>query len=206
MNTKYTHLSFETLADLVEDKQSSDARVTMLEHLDACADCATRFAKLESVVNLMRTDLAEDAPPELIARAINLLQPRAASTPSFVSSIASAARRVLATLSFDSAQLSPAYGVRSARATARQLIYTAGDHELDLRITPVGEGWVISGQIFGEECSGGRIELQGATDAVYGELNELCEFNLPSVTSDHYTLRLQLKKTEIEVSDLNLGA
>jgi hypothetical protein len=100
-------------------------------------------------------------------------------------------RRVVAALSFDSMQPGLAYGVRSGQAAARQMLYSAGDNDLDLRVQPVGDAWVVSGQVLGA-CTGGRVELKGTDAEVSAVLNELCEFTLPGVAAGDYTLRLLL--------------
>jgi hypothetical protein len=100
----------------------------------------------------------------------------------------------------------PAYGVRSGQSAARQMLYSAGDNDLDLRVTPSGEAWVVSGQVLGSECAGGQVRLQSETDETAAPLNELCEFTLPPVPSGSYTLRVRFKDMEVEVPDLELRA
>jgi hypothetical protein len=150
----------------------------------------------------MRSDASEAAPRDVVASLVGLFRERAASREP------STLRRLLASLSFDSAQLSPAYGVRSgaAAAAARQLLYSAGDSDLDVRVAQAGDGWVVSGQWLGECDGGGEIELQGAEQTATARLNEQCEFSLPPVPAGTYALRLRLKDAEVEVSELELRA
>lgn len=193
------HLTFAKLADLAEGRLSSNEQEVSSAHLSACSRCSAKLASLTSVVGLMRTDRAEDAPPELVSRAINLFHSRVASRqPSLV-------KRIVAALSFDSLQMSPAFGVRSGQASARQLLFVAGDYDLDLRITQSGEMWNVSGQVFGEECSGGKIELEGET-AIQADLNNQCEFTMAAVPTGSYQLRLRLPDLEVEIPQLELRA
>jgi hypothetical protein len=197
------HLPFAKLADLAEGRLSPDERAPSLEHVSACGRCSAELARLEQVIGLMRTDRAEDAPPAVVSRAVSLFRLRAArasSEPSLV-------RRIMAALSFDSLQMSPAYGVRSGQQGARQLLYSAGENDLDLRVTPSGEEWVVSGQVLGAECvGGGQVELQGANQTSRAELNDQCEFRLPPVPAGSYQLRLRLADAEVEVPELELKA
>lgn len=202
MKPIFNHLPFAELADLAEGRLSSDESAASLEHVAACSRCSAKLVRLEQVVGLMRTDTAEDAPPALVSRAINLFRSRAAA----VSSEPSLVRRIMAALSFDSLQMSPAYGVRSGQEGARQLLYNAGENDLDLRVTPSGETWIVSGQVLGAQCAGGQIELQGASGISHAELNDQCEFWLPPVPAGSYQLRLRLGLTEVEVPDLELRA
>jgi anti-sigma factor RsiW len=199
MSTTSHHIPLERLADLAEGRllpfESDAARA----HISSCSSCAGRLARLEQVVGLMRTDTAEDAPPDVLARAVGLFRPRSASAerPSNL-------KRILATLSFDSMQAAHAFGVRSGQTSGRQLLFRAGENDLDLRVAPSGDAWVVSGQVLGE-CSGGRVELRGASGAVAQVvLNDLCEFSLPPVRAGDYTLRLRLPDVEIEVPEIDL--
>ncbi|HEY0378858.1 MAG TPA: hypothetical protein VGC87_18230 [Pyrinomonadaceae bacterium] len=199
------HLPFEELADLAEGRLAPEARAASLEHVNACSRCTSKLGRLEQVISLMRTDDGEDASPALVSQAINLFRARAARDASASPSLA---RRILAALSFDSLQMSPAYGVRSGQAAARQLLYSAGENDLDLRVTQSGEEWVVAGQLLGADCEGreGSVELQGADRTSRAELNGQCEFRLPAVTSGSYTLRVRLGDELIEIPELELKA
>lgn len=205
MKISSQHVSFEKLADLVEGRVSAPERAASLAHMDACSDCSAQFARLEHVLGLMRRDTTEDAPSYLVARAVDLYEPRAASTANGATKT-SAVRRVLAALSFDSMQLTPAYGVRSGQAATRQLLYSAGGSDLDLRLMPKDEKWAIAGQVLGH-CAGGQVELQNAAgDETAAMLNDLCEFTLPPVPAGNYRLRLRFNDMEIEIPELQLRA
>lgn len=200
MNLTFQHLPFEKLADMAENRLLTSERAAAEAHVSGCSRCSAQLARVEQTITLMRTDKAEDAPRHAVASALNLFRTRTAvaSEPSLV-------QRVLAALSFDSTQLTPAYGVRSGQATARQLLYSAGENDIDLRVQSSGEAWVVSGQVLGE-CAGGNIRLEGTAAQVEAGLNELCEFTLPAVPAGSYTLRLRLNEVEVEVPELRLGA
>ncbi len=199
MNLTFQHLPFEKLADLAEGRLTNDEQAAANGHVQACSNCSAQLARMERTINLMRADTAEDAPRGVVSSVVNMFRQRAAeSKPSL-------ARRVLAALSFDSALGQPAYGVRSGQATARQMLYSAGDNDLDLRITPTGETWVVSGQVLGQ-CTGGSVELRGLNAEAATALNELCEFTLPPLPTGTYTLRLLLNDVEVEVPELQLRA
>ncbi|HEY0407397.1 MAG TPA: hypothetical protein VGC89_16815 [Pyrinomonadaceae bacterium] len=202
MNLTFQHLPFEKIADLAEKRLSDQERAAAQAHVSGCSRCSEQLARIEQTINLMRTDESKDAPRDVLASVMNMFRARsaAASEPSLV-------RRVLAALNFDSTTLAPAYGVRSGQAAARQMLYSAGENDVDLRVQPAGESWVVSGQVLGE-CGGGRVELEDNTASVAAavELNELCEFTLPAVASGSYKLRLRLNDVEVEIPELQLKA
>jgi hypothetical protein len=189
------HISFEQLLDLIEGRLSPDDEARARAHLAACPHCTTELASTHRLVNTMRADELEDAPPHVIARAVRLMRP-APSQPSLL-------RRVLATLAFDSAQVQPSFGLRSGTPTARQMLFNADTHDLDVRITPINDHWFVTGQVLGPGADG-RVELRGPA-TVQTTLNELSEFSLPLVPTGTYTLSVTLGDMAIEIPDLELG-
>jgi hypothetical protein len=196
------HIPFAKLADLAEGSLLAGERDASLAHLNACSRCSAQLERLEQVVNLMRTDTAEDAPRDVISHALGIFRRRETAGAQGI------LRRLLAALSFDSASLTPAYGVRSGQTSTRQMLYSTGENELDLRVTPGEDAWVVSGQVLGQEqCAGGSVRLESdAGSAAATELNELCEFTLPPVAAGSYKLRLRLNDVEIEIPEFELRA
>lgn len=189
------HLPFEKLAALAEGSLAAEERAESQKHVARCEQCEAKLAGLVSVIALMREDVSEDAPRPLIADAVSLFR-----------AVDKKVRRLTAILKFDSLQMSPAYGFRSTRAGARQILYSAGDYDIDLRVVQQDETWIIAGQVFGDDCMGGRIELEGATGVAQSALNNQCEFTLPPVPSGSYNFRLCLTDAQVEIPQLELRA
>lgn len=202
MSKDTNHIPFRHLVDYVEGNLPLDMRVDLELHVAACSRCAGELAQLERLVSLMRTDTGQDAPSSVIQRAVNLFRPRPvpASTPSGLQ------RRILAALHFDSLGLAPAFGVRSGKPGARQLLFHAGVDEIDLRIEPAGEAWTISGQVLGKATANGRAILQGALSISQAVLNELSEFTLPPVQAGTYKLILSLADVDVEIEEIRIGS
>ena len=197
MNNPFQHIPFAKLADMVDDKLPTDENADCLLHISACSRCGSELQRLGQLIRAMRTDTDADAPRDCIAQAVNIFRQRQAQ-PSLL-------RRVVAALSFDSRALAPAFGVRSGQSAARQLLFAAEDHDLDLRFWPQGDEWVIAGQVLGSSCAGGHVELRGETASAAAELTDLCEFKLAAVPSGSYRMRLRLQDVEVEVPQLELG-
>lgn len=193
------HIEFSTLADLVEERLTDAERPAILAHLATCAECAAQRAKIEKTIDMMRSPELEEAPRYAVAQAINLFRSHRKQPASLI-------QRLVALLQFDShQQMTPAFGMRSAATAERQLLFTAGDYELQLQIANESDGWVISGQLLGAGASG-EVELKNQTIAVQTTLNELCEFTLPTMPAGNYALTLHLSSIEIEVPNLTVGA
>src|SRR5829696_6331433 len=148
------HIPFARLADLAEGRLSPEEAAEERAHLADCTRCAGQAAQLGHLAALMRADTSEDAPAALVASVVRGFRARRArgEEPGLL-------RRLVAALTFDSSSLQPAFGVRSGQAApARQMLFSAGDLDVDLRLAPGGEGWTVSGQVLGP-CRGGEVEL-----------------------------------------------
>jgi anti-sigma factor RsiW len=204
MRLASTHISFERLADMVEGRVSAEETAGERAHIADCQRCTAQATELERVTTLMRADTSADAPRDLVFGAIQMFHSRRTeSAPGLL-------RRIVAALAFDSSTRTPAFGVRSGQAApARQLLFGAGDFDVDLRLAAGEEGWTVSGQVLGP-CEGGRVEAFASGDseeaAARASLNDLCEFTLPPVPEGVYALRLRLNDTEIEIPELSLKA
>lgn len=205
MNTSHPHLQFASLVELAEQRAPLPAQSQA--HLSSCAECSGQLSRLQQVIALMQTDTATDAPHNARAHALNLFNARQASK-TVAASEKSIVRRIRAALDFDSMQTAPAFGLRSGQASERQLLFSAGDDELDLRVRASTGTWTVTGQLLGQ-CTGGEIELESTESAkvvAVAALNDACEFALPAVPTGSYTLRLRLGDREVEVPGLELRA
>ena len=196
------HIPFARLADLAEGRLSAEEAAEERAHLAGCTACSAQAAQVGHLAALMRADASEDAPAELVASVVRMFRARRAGAgePGLL-------RRLVAALTFDSSSLRPAFGVRSGQAApARQMLFSAGELDVDLRLAAGGDGWTVTGQVLGA-CGGGEVELaSGGETPARAALNELCEFTLPPVAEGVYTLRLRLDGAEVEIPELGLKA
>jgi hypothetical protein len=123
------------------------------------------------------------------------------------------ARVVKAVLTFDS-WASPgslhgmAHGMRSARNPTRHLLYSAQGRDIDLRITPTAEHFLLNGQVLGPDESG-RVELTLAdtphTAGRQSALDDMGEFRLDGVPAGRYVLTLHLAAESVVVQTIEVG-
>jgi hypothetical protein len=197
MNIFSPHISFTELADIA-DAQSHPAAET-LKHLDTCSHCAKELQTLRQAIGLMRIDDVENAPASLIKSAKDMFRGRGANRePSRLA-------RVLAALTFDSLTTKPAFGLRSGTTAGRQLVYSTGMADIDLRVSQQSGEWEIAGQILGASESRGKVNLESDGFSAAVDLNELAEFGFQSVPSGIYTMFVHLPELEIEIPPLQLG-
>jgi hypothetical protein len=192
------HVSFSQIADLVEGRLDAETHHRLQAHTETCSRCSKEIDWMIRLVEHMRTDRSEDAPPQAIAQAIEIFQSR--PTP-----LAPTIRqRIQAILRFDSKQTLQPSGVRARAQFERQLLYNIGDADLDMQLAPEGDLWRIAGQVLGPDVRG-SIELEGNGKAIQASLNELGEFRLPPMPSGTYTLMLHLAATDVELVGLEVG-
>jgi hypothetical protein len=143
----------------------------------------------------------EDAPEPVIQRALALFQRQ---RPARVAS--GLLLRIVAALTFDSGVASPlSFGMRSTDCATRQLLFSAGGHDVDLRICPADDNrglanteWVLAGQVLGPE-TGGTVLVADSSGVEIARvtLSELGEFRLPALSPGSYTVTLKLGETTI---------
>ena len=193
MNTS-SHISLETLADIADDRATPATLEAVTAHVVTCSACDDTLRRVKRLVLMMKSDAAEDAPRDLLVSAINIFSPGAPRR----------LQRIVATLIFDSRNAAPVFGMRSLRTSSRQLLYSAEETDLDLRVTIQNEECILAGQVIRDGCVGGLVEISGPTGSAEASLNELCEFTLPAMPVGHYSLRVRMLDFEIEIPELEL--
>ncbi len=203
VNFRPSHIPFDRLVDWVEARLTTEERNQLQRHLTDCAHCRQELTQVERLFGLMQSDTSVDPPPAVVNRALRIFRPhQAPATPPLL-------QRIVAALQFDTLQLSPAVGLRSGAEAPRQLLYSAGDYDLDLRLTPTEQAaqWAIAGQVLGNDLAltGGQIVLQGVQQQVTTPLSTLGEFVLLSIAPGDYSLIVQMSDAEITVETLKVG-
>ena len=165
-----------------------------MSHVSACSTCHETLLQLQQLILTMRSDSTKDAPRDVLTSAINI----------FSQEKRSPLRRIVALLTFDSRNPGPAFGTRSLPAASRQLLYSAEETDLDLRITVQNDECILAGQVIGEGCSEGHVEISGVGGKSEAALNEVFEFTLPPVPVGNYSLTLRMLDVQIEIPELEL--
>src|SRR6185369_4296223 len=189
-----SHISLEALVDIVEGRATSETLELAVAHISSCSDCVDTLRHLQQVILTMKSDTSKDAPRDVLYSAINIFSP-ARRAP---------LRHIIAILTFDSRLAGPAYGIRSVRSTSRQLLYSAQETDLDLRVTVQNDECIVTGQVIRADCVDGRVEISGDGGSATATLNEVCEFTLPAVPLGNYSLRVKMPDVQIEIPELEL--
>lgn len=191
-----THIEWEMLVDIAEGRATSEALEPAMVHVSSCTDCADTLSRLKQLILMMRSDTGSDVPQDVLASALKIFQREEQPV----------LPHIIAVLAFDSRSGSRALGMRSFHTVSRQMLYSAQDIDVDLRIALQNEECILTGQIIRSDCVGGRVAVAGTAGSAETTLNELCEFTLPAVPLGIYSLTVILHDIEIEIPELELKA
>jgi hypothetical protein len=212
------HLEFEKLVDGFEGFRlpldDEKRRREVSEHLRECEECAARAAKLEIFFRYVKADKNAEVSQADTAALLNIFKPKGKAAAA-ASGRGSKIKRLLASLMFDDWQM--VLQERLNFSDSRQLLYRAGEFEVDLRLdfavggNGSGGSCQVSGQVF-PDCGSSAVpaasaELYSAAAGATGEkvfLNDCGEFVFPPLKEGIYNFRLSSGETTIEIENLSL--
>ena len=150
---------------------------------------------INKIVHLMETDNSVDAPQDAVKWAKNIFRTRAVEPKQ------SLVQKVLAVLQMDLSPNNAVFGERSASSSqARQMLFSAGEIGIDLRISETENGINLRGQILGEGFANCSIKL-GDFET---KSNELSEFSFTKIPNGKYDLTLRTDEKEIVIENLEI--
>ena len=196
------HLSDDTLVNIAEGRMDISSSANAQAHLAGCEECRSALSQFQSIVRALRNHELVTPPQQVTRQALQIFSPKAKPLSESVAALRAGLQSLVAVLRFDSG-LTPAYGMRSGPAQARQLFYTVNEFDIDLRLAPRAGEWAVEGQLLGGNTEG-TVELASAGRRYDGDVNELGEFAFAGVRPDSYRLRITLPGLEISIPQLVL--
>ena len=193
------HLEPEILTQLIEKTLDTEEMTLARAHLNACGQCTTVLAEFRELLGILVADSSNEPPPELVKWGIQLFQPAFRVVDGSASKVLRIAKRV-----FDSFEQPAPRGVRSVGSLPRQLLFRAGDVDVDVRIEPSSEDHVaLSGQVLSAsegffEDAPVRLETGGQT-RYQTQTNPVGEFSFDEVSRDTYHLTMDLPDGQVRL-------
>jgi len=198
--------NFERLIDYLDNRLPDTEAARVAAHLaSACATCTETRDWYAQVRGLAASDDSIAPPPWAFKRAVKLFETERARPR-----LAHRLGKAIAALVFDSFARPQLAGVRSTETTNRQLLYRAGDYQIDLQIAPSEHAQAdLIGQVLKEGEStfesvaglgleivrGGQVVFSATTDA-------MGEFKVNGMEHGLYDLRIDLSEGSITVPEL----
>jgi hypothetical protein len=198
------HVTAEVLMKYIEGQGSEAEKSGIESHVQSCKDCAELKKELQFIVSKLKNDAAFEPPPNLLQWGIQLFQPvlrpESGSLPRFIASLV-----------FDTFEQPMFAGIRRVGAPPRQLLFRAGQVDVDVKIESMEANDRIT--LVGQVLSGGakffdntpvKLESQGIV-RYRTRTNVVGEFTFDEVPKDTYHLSVDLPEGQITLFCVHRG-
>lgn len=198
------HLTIENIITYMDGLASDVEKSTAEAHLASCKECSELKQEFQTLTLQLRADSSFEPPAEVVERGVNLFQPLAQPAKGGL-------RRVFAALVFDTFDQPMMAGVRRVGAPPRQLLFRAGDVDVDVkiesmeandRITLVGQ--VLSSATKFFDNTPVKLESHGIV-RYRTRTNVVGEFSFDEVPKDTYHLSVDLPEGQITLFCVHRG-
>lgn len=200
------HITVESLMTYMDGQSSDVEKSTVDTHLSGCAECTELKQELSNLVVRLQGDAAFEPPADLVQWGINLFQP-VMQTVETTGGI----RKYIASLVLDTFDQPMLAGIRRVGAPPRQLLFRAGDVDVDVkiesmeannRITLVGQ--VLSSATKFFDNTPVKLESHGIV-RYRTRTNLVGEFSFDEVPKDTYHLSVDLPEGQITLFCVHRG-
>jgi len=191
------HLSIENLITYNDSRTLAAEKPSVEQHLADCSECSEVRLELQNLVSRLQQDSACEPPADLVQWGIELFQP--VMQPASGGKI----RKIIAALVFDTFEQPALAGLRRVGAPPRQLLFRAGDVDVDVkiesmeandRITLVGQVLASGSKFF--DNTPVKLESHGIV-RYKTRTNLVGEFSFDEVPKDTYHLSVDLPEGQI---------
>jgi hypothetical protein len=199
------HINTEDLVDYMDGRVSGEGKLALESHLSNCSDCVELKEELRVLVLRLQEDTTFEPPAELVQWGVSLFQPL------LQPSTGGKLRKLIASLVFDTFDQPLLAGVRRVGAPPRQLLFRAGDVDVDVkiesmeandRITLVGQVLSTTAKFFDNT----PVKLESHGIVRYRTMTNLVgEFSFDEVPKDTYHLSVDLPEGQITLFCVHRG-
>ena len=209
------HLTVENLVEYIlgspvdgtsRQDPEKDARPKIEIHLSECRECSQLKGEIQNLIRDLQTDTTFEPPIHLVQWGVELFQPLLQPPTG------RKLRRLIAALVFDTYEQRLQPGIRGMATTPRQLLFRAGDVNIDVkiesmeqndRITMVGQVLSPSEKLF----DGAPVKLESHGIVQYQTVtNQVGEFSFDEVPKDTYHLSVDLPEGQITLFCVHRGS
>jgi hypothetical protein len=199
------HVTTEKLITYIDGQIPDVEKSTVESHLATCHECTELKQEFQSFMARLREDSSYEPPVELVQWGVNLFQPVMQPKP------AGGLRKIIASLVFDTFEQPMLAGIRRVGAPPRQLLFRAGDVDVDVkiesmeandRITLVGQVLSNAAKFF--DNTPVKLESHGIV-RYRTRTNVVGEFSFDEVPKDTYHLSVDLPEGQITLFCVHRG-
>ena len=191
------HTTVEKLINYMDAAPAQVEKLTLDRHMAACAGCFELKQEIQDFMLRLQEDSSFEPPADAVRWSVGLFQPLLQLEPD------GAVRKIIAALVFDSFDRPAPAGVRSLGNEPRQLVFRAGDVDVDVKIESVETndritlvGQVLSGASKFFDNTPVKLESHGIV-RYKTRTNLVGEFSFDEVPKDTYHLSVDLPEGQI---------
>jgi hypothetical protein len=199
------HVTVENIINYMTSEPTDVSELTFEDHLVACTDCSDLRQEFQALLSRLREDSSFEPPDGAVQWGISLFQP--------ITRLESkgTVRKIIAALVFDTYDEPMLAGIRRVGAPPRQLLFRAGDVDVDVkiesmeandRITLVGQ--VLSSATKFFDNTPVKLESHGIV-RYRTRTNVVGEFSFDEVPKDTYHLSVDLPEGQITLFCVHRG-
>jgi hypothetical protein len=198
------HVDIENIINYLDGQGTDIERSTVETHFAACPDCLALKQEFHGLMSALREDSTFEPPAELVQWGVDLFQP-------VIQPEKGGLRKIIASLVFDTFDQPVLAGVRRVGAPPRQLLFRAGDVDVDVkiesmeandRITLVGQVLSTATKFF--DNTPVKLESHGIV-RYRTKTNVVGEFSFDEVPKDTYHLSVDLPEGQITLFCVHRG-
>jgi hypothetical protein len=191
--------------EYMDGQLTDENRALVDSHVLQCEDCSDLQHELQEFVISLRSDASFEPPAEVLQWGVNLFQPMLPQESG------RSIRKIIASLVFDTFDEPALAGVRRVGAPPRQLLFRAGDVDVDVKIESVETNDRISlvGQVLSNNekfFDNTPVKLESHGMVRYKTMtNFVGEFVFDEVPKDTYHLSVDLPEGQITLFCVHRG-
>lgn len=201
------HLNADNIMEYMDGQASGESKTTVENHLSQCSECLELKQELEQFVLNLQADASFEPPTELVQWGMSLFQPMLQPKET----VGGKVRKFVASLVFDTFDEPMLAGVRRVGAPPRQLLFRAGDVDVDVKIESMEANDRISlvGQVLSNTekfFDNTPVKLESHGTVRYKTMtNFVGEFAFDEVPKDTYHLSVDLPEGQITLFCVHRG-
>ena len=199
------HITVENLINYMDGQPTGVEKPTLENHLAACTECSELKHEFQALTLRLQEDSSFEPPAETVRWGVSLFQP--VMQPESKGTL----QKIIAALVFDTYDQPMLAGVRRVGAPPRQLLFRAGDVDVDVkiesmeandRITLVGQVLSSAAKFF--DNTPVKLESHGIV-RYRTRTNVVGEFSFDEVPKDTYHLSVDLPEGQITLFCVHRG-
>jgi hypothetical protein len=200
------HVTAEKLMEYMDGQLTEGIRSTVDNHIVGCPECQEMRQELTQFMTRLKEDAAFEPPVDVLQWGVTLFQPMLQTQETLGGKV----RRIVASLVFDTFD-EVLSGVRRVGVPPRQLLFRAGDVDVDVKIESVETNDRISlvGQVLSNRekfFDNTPVKLESHGMVRYKTMtNFVGEFVFDEVPKDTYHLSVDLPEGQITLFCVHRG-